>query len=271
MPKKSRTPKKQVASAPKKSVKPPTQKTPQASRKPQNPLEKALQSQFAISPPDVLTGFGAGASASSQREIVFKVTDYFDTPAQTSSPFLSYSWEPQSFLTDVEQGEAPLVRILSVKWYALPRFSLESDKSSVMVLFGLPVRQGDKNACSCQKSTLLVPRADASWICVGSWNSSHVFKDSIVTPQTSVLDSEDNSLAVLPLGSFCVVEPDTMSPVATAIQLRVDVTVAQTLPLITRVKGATKTSASQQWDSIEAPVFAELPVVVEAKAIRNSD
>jgi hypothetical protein len=242
-----------------------------AQKKKADPLS-ALYKKMSLRPPadiNALQAFGASSTGSSMKEVVFEVTDYFDTPTGTDL-YWQYVWKKnQSFLSS-EEGDNPLVRVLGAKFYALPYWASTSHDASYLTLFGLPVLDAGLPACSSQKSTLMLPRVDTSWIPIGSWRADKVFANSNVAPLT-LENTATNPENLTLLGSGVVLQPDSLNPVDVPIQIRVVVTVAQTMPLVTSVLGAVNVSSQPLWSEIKAVSTVALRALVEPKTIRNQD
>ncbi len=208
--------------------------------------------------PSVLSGWSSNPS-SSTKELHITYTDYFDTTGLIDFAYQQFVFDP-SFSPMISQSDTVspfnLCKVTSVKLYALPRFNVDTSASSVLFVFGLPVISGDLDTCAAQQSTLLTPTTTSKWVVVGSWTANKIFKDSNVTP---ALDNKGNTA----LGSWVLLDPDTLSPSTKVVQCRIEFKVSQTIPQVTQASYSIPTSDDA---SVWSKILTATPVVQDILA-----
>lgn len=159
-------------------------------------------------------------------EVVFEYTDFFDTSGDVAAPYFQQTLYTGCSLISPAIVSRAARRILSAKLYCLPRFSLDSTSSSVLFLTTVPVKASTAASAGQAgnvQNTLIVPKADASWIKVGEWKASKLFAESNVQPAI-------NTGGYMALFSGVVLNPDTMDISGVQMQCKIVVRFSEPLP-----------------------------------------
>lgn len=217
--------------------------------------------RFALQDKNALRGFSNPSS--STNELVLQITDYFDSPGDVDFAFQQWNTNSYFDLFDSKyQNQANLAKLVSFDLWALPDFDVDTAVSAVMVLFGVPVQSSGLSVCAAQKTTLLTPTSVSDWVKVGSWRAKSLYADANVQPPADT--------TLICGGSFVVVDPDTMEPVATKIQYRAEATFAITMPQVIEFPITVPVTNVPAWNGVEANVPAPSPVVAQYKRIQNN-
>lgn len=181
----------------------------------------------------------------SNKELVVRATDYFDSAPKFYTQYLFSVNENGIFQSPGLGSSANYCRVLSAKFYALPRFSNDAISSAtVLVAFAVPATLPlnsastveEQNSTSlCQKSTLLTPTSVSDWVLVGEMKST-AFDRSQAVPAYAANPGSNAGLQVL--GTLALLNPDDGTLSTSKVQYRVDIEYAQTVPNIATIKGA---------------------------------
>jgi len=245
------------------------QKTTGRKSKTGNGTTQDLLIQKAHQVPNTLAGFSTQGSEAT-KEILFRVTDFFDSSDETNGSGQYWYRLDNTFFRDTGATEALYQDIHSVDLYAIPRFSIDTAASPVIVLFGVPVASQIagtvRNAAQC--STLLMPSSVSKWQKVGSWSASRLLNDAT---QSLVVEQNTGGFDFACLGMFSVVDPDDYSVITTGgVQFKIVIRVRQSLPLNDTLNVAVERSVLPTWGNPGTPglTFDE-PVQIEALALTN--
>jgi len=220
-------------------------------------------------------GFDGGEA--STKEILFRYTSYFNSldQAATGNSGVYYFRTDQNFIENAASTGSPVMKVESVALYALPGFGLNTAASPAMVLFGVPVRSMDGTFIrNCaQQSTMLLPTSVSQWVKVGGWTADKLFGDSTLQPATV----SNTTFSFAALCQWAVVNPDTFESISGAtftegIQLKLVVTVSQTLDVSQNVNAWIEYAADPDWDSIlaTAPSTENYPSQIEALKLSSA-
>jgi hypothetical protein len=229
--------------------------------------------------PSTLTSWASAGNAST-KEIVFKITDYFDnidSPPDTGAPtpnYIQYYFDQDQSLigTPNSGGAGEAVRILKAEFYALtPSVALSSQfgtqSGSPVVLFSVPCRNVAAHyLASSQKSTFIPARSDSKWVHIGTYSNA-IFERSDLIPTYSTTASGNQCL-----GAIATVNPDTFGIAPYLLQFKVVITASQALGVTGTVKGTVLRPASTTTNAFSTPGAAasgDINVSANAVALVN--
>jgi|EP01084_Bolivina_argentea_P302005 hypothetical protein len=183
--------------------------------------------------PVALNGFSNAGSEVSSKEVTLKITKYLDW-ARVSDDTLNvlnvtFNMEQDFLAPDASNSlgnNAVLCRIKKCRLYAYPRSSnAENATATFAMLTSVPVRGGGGSAelNAHQQSVVIPPTFTPKWHKVFDCNYDKLFNTVVIQP----LDSIN-----FPLFNTSLVDVDDFSPLKDqAIQLKLEIEVAQTVPL----------------------------------------
>jgi hypothetical protein len=206
----------------------------------------------------VYTSWALTNPTGAQKEVTFRVTDFFDSTGDVDFPIQQYQYSLNQTFFDPgpDLGTAAISRVKSFHLYALPQFELTTDTSSVLATYALPVNTDGINGTACQQATLLTPTSVSDWVPIGSWYANKVFGNSNITMAVNASGSQV-------LGAIAFANPDDGLPFTGKIQMMARFEVAQTLPPLTLVQGSVPSSnAILSWSSPTNSPAGPLPAVV---------
>jgi hypothetical protein len=202
-----------------------------------------LQKPTALAENETLKALSASGGISSTKEIRMMFTDYFDTSDDAAAGYFQWVWTAsQSVFTGgsgVPTGGFIPSYVLGADLYALPKFSLDSVDSSILVVTSVPVIAGASalTACGAVQSTLILPTSVQKWVKVGSWRASQLFDTSEFLP---AIESETGNQ---PIFSGVCLNPDTLAVAASNVQMKIVLHLAQALPPVVKMGyGVTNTA-----------------------------
>lgn len=170
-------------------------------------------------------------------EIKFVYRDYFDSLGDVAKPGGQYFVDLKNLpgINYAGLGYSPVAKVVGAKLYALPRFSLDSADSAVVVLTGLPINtavtteQASNANYAAQQSTLLTPSSTVDWVLCGSWDAKSTLAEANILLST-------NSDGLVPIMEWEIVDPDFLSPSAKKLQFMLEYTVSQSVPQVSLAK-----------------------------------
>lgn len=240
---------------------------------------------------DSFTGSFGNNPQGSKKELVLDIIDFFDYDGTTCNAVNQYKYSVNNFNivppdTNAISGAVPqknVGKVTSVKLWALPAFSLDTDSSAVMVLFGVPVNaygntaivgdpitgidQQSYKGTAGQMATVLTPTSVSDWVMVGKWDATSLFGDSNFYP---AYDDGSNQA----LFTYSVVDPDSGAATTTKIQFMVEVVQEQTLPILGSVDvGIFSGQTADLWDqavTVAQQAVSKTPAMISLRKIQNS-
>lgn len=198
-----------------------------------------------VAPPGVQSFVNAGSEVSS-KEVSLKITKYLDwsrSDADTLNVLNAVYDMEQDLLapdgTNALGNNAVLSRVKRCRLSAYPRSSNAANAESVYaMLTSVPVRGGGGAALlnSHQQSVVVPPTFTPQWHKVFDCDYDKLFESAQVQPADKVN---------FPLFNTSVVDVDTFAPIlgATKIQLKIEIWVAQTVPLRSQISLGTEYQA----------------------------
>jgi len=220
--------------------------------------------------PNTLSGF-SDSGVGSTREILYRITDYFDSADGTNGS-VEYWYRLDNNFADSSPNipQASYQKIHSVELYALPRFSVDTAASPVVVLFGVPIMSSVTGTSrnSAQRSTLLTPSSVSTWQKVGGWSASVLLSD---TQQSLSVQSNTGGFDFACLAACTVVDPDDYTAITdNGVQFKMVISVRQTLPLEQTANISVVRTVDPSWGSPTGPGTTEAASLqIEARNITN--
>jgi hypothetical protein len=196
-----------------------------------------LTHKLSINHPKSLNGFMNAGSEVSSKEVLLKITKFLDWARADADTLnvLSVTYDMEQDLlapdgTNALGNNAVISRVSRAKLFAYPRSANAANaETTFAVLTSVPVRAGGGNALlnAHQQSVIIPPTFTPKWHKVFDCNYDKLFSSSQVLPRDS---------GQFPLFNTSVVDVDDFSPLlGQAIQLKLEIHIAQTVPLRSNV------------------------------------
>lgn len=187
--------------------------------------------------PVALNGFSNAGSEVSSKEVCLKITKYLDWSRVTDDTLnvlnINFNME-QSLLapdgTNALGNNAVLCRVKKARLYAYPRSSnAQNAISTFAMLTSVPLVGGGGTAevNAHQQTVVIPPTFTPKWHKVFDCNYDKLYESAVVTPVNNVN---------FPLLNTSLVDVDDFSPLKDqAVQLKLEIEVAQTVPVRSQV------------------------------------
>ena len=214
---------------------------------------------------------------SATREIVYTVTDFFDSTGDETLQYqqIQMSMENPLGMLHAQGTPTPFGRVEKFDLYALPRSVNAAVASSTLaVLFGLPVVGGsvpsdettagnEAKGTAATRTTILTPTSVSDWVHVGHWDRKTLELSS---------QSLQAQQGMTVLGAMTVVDPDKWTPVTSKIQYMAKTTIRQSLPNTVEVTGTVPSGGNANMFNIASTATpGKLDLMVEAIGVSKID
>jgi hypothetical protein len=200
-------------------------------------LSNSLQHKIQLSDKTNLKGFMNAGSEVSSKEVLLKITKYLDWARASEDTLnvlnLIFDMEQDLLASDGTNAlgnNAVLARVKRCKLSTYPRSANGlNGETTYAVLTSVPVRGGGGNAelNAHQQSVVVPPTFTPKWHKVFDCDYDKLFRTAQVQPVDSIN---------FPLFNTSIVDVDDFTPVTgNAIQLKVEIWIAQTVPLRSQI------------------------------------
>jgi len=207
------------------------------------------------------------SSLSQSKEIVCRITDYFDAPEDATKVFFQWYYNNSQQLITATGSATPVCKLREAWLYALPKFSVDTATSSIGVLSSVPSIMGPdgKHVAANPQLKILAPSANSRWVCVNHYKPDKLFTGGLL-PQIG------------PAGQQCVfagtcTDPDTMVSLVTpkTVQLKIVIKVAGGLDPFTNFEYALDHTAGSSGlaDATVYPTITEQRTAIEILGMSN--
>jgi len=208
---------------------------------------------------------GSG-NVSTTSEILFEYIDYFDTSGDANAAYFQQTF---STFASLVNGTGDLTnvgrRIIGAKLHVLPKFAIETQTSSYLFLTSVPALLGTAGTATAAnvRNTLIVPRADSSWVLVGEWKMDKLFGGGDIFPAV-------NAAGAMAIFSGVVLNPDSFTVAGANMQCRITVSFAEMLPGVSNVRRlhSNYVAASALYE-VQNSALVNSAVLLRAKGVAN--
>lgn len=213
---------------------------------------------------------------SATNEISFKYRDFYDSNdvggEHVSGQYLLDLKNLPGF-SQAAIDQRPVAKVESVSLHAIPKFSMDSQSSSVMIISGLPVSTStttnDEAAptpwalYAAQQATLVTPTASPDWVRVGGWSANKTLGEANL-----MLTANDKGL--VPLMEWQILDPDTMTISTQKVQMMIEYIVSVAVPMVSVVR--MRLNQGPEGNAWTGPLDGEAsstPVVLQPLRVTN--
>jgi hypothetical protein len=210
----------------------------------------------------------ANSAISQSKEIVLRITDYFDAPLVDAKPYFQWYYNNQQQVITAANSATPYCALREAWIYAMAKFNVDTTQSLVGVMTSVPALtsvSADTYCAADPQMTILTPTSVSKWVCVGHYKANKLFAGELF-PQVGPKGQQC-------VFAGCVVEPDTYTAVVTknVLQFKVVIKVACGLDTFTNFEYGVDSAAdvSGMSDATVFPTLTAQRAAIECLGMSN--